>query len=235
MKKILVSLLLIFVLVGFVSCKSDNEPIKDSPSDGITADLNLGAVKNGKSLNTDKDTSKAYYDVRVSEDLTNSLFYHEVEINQYINSSSTINIKPLAFNQAFANSANTTLVELINILNSETEGLTKEDLGIDLPVGEYSNYLIGNLTPLNTIEVPSDLEADENDEVKLVVVYMPIYGVYQNTTKDYQNVYLMIPVYYAWAKTSSVSTYVGTVKNYSLESKFVEIAQGVWVLPSKSE
>lgn len=233
MKKILVSLLLIFVLVGFVSCKSDNEPIKDTPSDEINAALNLGAVKNGRSLNTDKDTSVAYYDVRVSNDLTNSLFYQVVNVNEYINDSTTFNIKPLAFNQAFVNPANPTLVELINILNSETEGLTKEDLGVDLPVGENSNYLIGNLTPLNTIAVPSNLETNEEDEVKLVVVYMPIYGVYQNTTKDYQNVYLMIPVYYALTVQSSVSTYVGTVAEKKLE--LVEVAQDVWVLPSKSE
>ena len=152
MKKILGSLLLIFVLVSFSSCKREAKIIFDTPSDEIAVALGLADVKNGKALNVDKDTSAAYYDVRVSNDLTGSLFYQTINVNEYVSNDISFNLKPLIFNQNLANSANTTLAELINILNSETEGISKEDLGIDLVDDENSNYLVGNLTPANNIE-----------------------------------------------------------------------------------
>ena len=233
MKKILGSLLLIFVLVSFSSCKREAKIIVDTPSDEITVALGLADVKNGKALNVDKDTSAAYYDVRVSNDLTGSLFYQTINVNEYVSNDISFNLKPLIFNQYLANSANTTLAELINILNSETEGISKEDLGIDLVDDENSNYLVGNLTPVNNIEFPANIEANSADQVQLVVVYMPIYGVYYYSSKQYTNVFVMVPVYYAITNTSTVSNYVGSVKNY--QCTLQEVAQNVWVLPSKSE
>ena len=233
MKKILGSLLLIFVLVSFSSCKGEAKIIVDTPSDEITTALNLADVKNGKALNTDKDTSVAYYDVRVSNDIAGSLFYQTINVNEYVSNKISFNLKPLAFNQTFANSANPTLAELINILNSETEGISKEDLGIDLVDDDNSNYLVGNLTPVNKIDFPSNIEANSADQIQLVVVYMPIYGVFYNSSKQYTNVFLMMPVYYAITNTSTVSNYTGIVKNY--QCVLEEVAQNVWVLPSKSE
>ena len=73
MKKILGSLLLIFVLVSFSSCKGEAKIIVDTPSDEITTALNLADVKNGKALNANRGKAP-YYDVKVSNDLTGSLF-----------------------------------------------------------------------------------------------------------------------------------------------------------------
>ena len=66
MKKILGSLLLIFVLVSFASCKGGDKIIVDTPSDAIANALNLADVKSGDALNVDKDTQQPYFDVRVS-------------------------------------------------------------------------------------------------------------------------------------------------------------------------
>ena len=43
----------------------------------------------------------------------------------------------------------------------------------------------------------------------------------------------MMPVYYAFTNTSKTKDYVGTVKNY--QCVLEQVAQDVWVLPSKSE
>lgn len=234
MKKILGSLLLIFVLVSFASCKGGDKIIVDTPSDAIANALNLADVKSGDALNVDKDTQQPYFDVRVSKTISSSLFYQTINVNSYIEKEvDCINLKPLAFNQTFTQAANPTLVELINILNDKTEGISKEDLGVELLDDDYSGYLVGNMTPLNPVEIPEGIEQNPADQIQLVVVYLPIYGIYYYNADQYTNVYLMMPVYYAFTNTSKTKDYVGTVKNY--QCVLEQVAQDVWVLPSKSE
>ena len=234
MKKILGSLLLIFVLVSFTSCKRGEKVIVDNPSDEIATTLNLVEVKNGNALNTDKDTSSAYYDVRVNKDIASSLFYQVQDVNMYIeDKTKSFDLKPLAFNATFAVSTNTTLAELIDILNSDKYGIDKADLGVDLLDDDNSDYLVGKLTTKNSVSIPEGLVANSEDKVNLVVVYLPIYGIYYYNKDQYVNVFLMVPVYYAFANQSTVSNYTGTIKECNFQ--LTEIAQGIFVLPSKSE
>ena len=93
-------------------------------------------------------------------------------------------------------------------------------------------YLTGNLTAINEVNVPANLTATDADQLQLVVVYIPVYGIYYNSEKNHTNVYLMVPVYYAFTNTSTVSNYVGSLKNFQCE--LVEAAQNVWVLPSNN-
>ena len=233
MKKILGSLLLIFVLVSFTGCKGGSSIVVDNPSDEISETLKLSEVKNGKALNVDKDTTAPYYDVKVSQTIGESLFYQIVDVDAYLgNEKTSINLKPLAFNVDFTNSANTTLIELIKILNDEKEGISKEDLGVELLDDEHSDYLLGKLNPVNNISIPSDIQSNSEDKVQLVVVYLPIYGIYYNSAENFTNIYLMVPVYYAFTTASNVTNYVGTMKNY--KCVLTEVSQGNWVLPSKN-
>ena len=232
MKKILGSLLLIFVLVGFTACKGGNAIVVDNPSDEISEALSLSDVKNGTALNVDKDTTAPYYDVKVSNDISSSLFYQTINVDTYLNGNQTsVNLKALAFNVDFTNSTNTTLIELIKILNDEKEGISKEDLGVDLLDDNNSDYLLGKITPTNNVAVPTGI-LSSSEEVQLVVVYLPIYGVYYNSAENFTNVFLLVPVYYAFAETSNVSNYTGTIKNY--QCVLTEVSQGAWVLPSKN-
>ena len=86
MKKILCSLLLIFVIVSLTGCKSGKDIIIDEPSSAINQALNLTALKDGTALNVDKDTTAPYYDVKVSKEISSSLFYQSININIIIQS-----------------------------------------------------------------------------------------------------------------------------------------------------
>ena len=234
MKKILCSLLLIFVVASLSGCKSGNDIIIDKPSNAINQALNLDALKEGTALNVDKDTSAPYYDVKVSKEISSSLFYQAIDINEYVlKGNASINVKPLAFNETFFDSTNSTLVELINILNDEKEGISKEDLGVELTDDDFSAYLVGNLTTTNNITIPTGVVSNEQDPIKLVVVYLPIYGIYTVSEKQFTNVFLMIPVYYAIVNESKVVDYAGSVKEY--ECELVEVSQNKWVLASENE
>ena len=234
MKKILGSLLLIFLLVSFTSCKKSEVTIVDNPSTEIATALNLEAVKNGKALNVNRGKAP-YYDVKVSNDLTGSLFYQTINVNSLVNEKTkSVNLKPLVFSEAFANPANATLAEFIKIMNDKTNGITKESLGITLVDDDYSNYLTGNLTATNEVKVPGGVKVDNVDQLQLVVVYAPVYGIYYNSEDYHINVYLMVPVYYAFANTSTVANYTGSIKNCTEYCQVVEVSQNVFVLPSKN-
>ena len=232
MKKILGSLLLIFLLVSFTSCGKKETSIADNPSTEIATALNLTDVKNGKALNANRGKAP-YYDVKVSNDLTGSLFYQTINVNSLIGEKTkSVNLKPLVFSESFADSTNATLAEFIKIMNDKTNGITKESLGIDLVDDDYSNYLTGNLTATNEVTIPAGVKADNVDQVQLVVVYAPVYGIYKNSEEYYIYVYLMMPVYYAFTNTSTVSNYTGSIKNF--QCQVVEVSQNVWVLPSNN-
>ena len=232
MKKILGSLLLICLLFSFTSCKKKNETIVDNPSTEIVTSLGLEAVKNGTALNVNRGKAP-YYDVKVSNDLAGSLFYQTINVNSEITESTkSINLKPLAFTTTFADSTNATLAEFIKIMNDATNGITKEKLGVNLVDDDYSNYLTGNLTATNAVNVPAGVKVDNVDQLQLVVVYAPVYGIYYNSEEYHINVYLMVPVYYAVASTSNVSNYTGSIKNFHCE--LTEVTKGVWVLPSNN-
>ena len=232
MKKILGSLLLIFVLVSFTSCKSNEVTIVDNPSTEIVSALGLEAVKNGTALNVNRGKAP-YYDVKVSNDLTGSLFYQTVNINAEITEKTGgINLKPLAFTSTFADSTNAALAEFIKIMNDATNGITKEKLGINLVDDDHSEYLVGNLTAKKEITIPADAKIDNADPLQIVVVYVPVYGIYYNSDDYHINVYLLVPVYYAFANTSTVANYTGSIKNY--QCQLTEASKDVWVLPSNN-
>ena len=232
MKKILGSLLLIFLLVSFTSCKNKEATIVDNPSTEIVTALNLEDVKNGKALNANRGNAP-FYDVKVSNDLTGSLFYQTININSLIGENTqSVNLKPLAFSQTFVDPANTTLAEFVKLMNDKTNGITKESLGVTFVEDKYSECLAGKVSSKYEVSIPADIKANDADPVQIVVVYAPVYGIYKNSEEYYIYVYLMMPVYYAFTNASNVSYYTGTIKNYQCPT--VEISQGVWVLPSNN-
>ncbi len=233
MKKILSSLLLIFLMVSFTSCKKKDVTIVDNPKTEIVQTLNLNDVKNGTPLNANRGKAP-YYDVKVSNNVSSSLFYQTINVHSVVNeNTSNVNLKPLVFSAEFANPANPTLAEFIKIMNDKTNGITKEKLGVDLVDDDYSNYLTGNLTATNAVEVPANVKSDAADQLQLVVVYVPVYGIYYNSEEYHINVFLMVPVYYAFTNTSTVSNYTGSIKNFQCND-LVEVAQGIYVLPSNN-
>ena len=232
MKKILGSLLLISLLFSFASCKSGNQTIVDNPSNEIVTSLGLDEVKNGTALNANRGKAP-YYDVKVSNDLTGSLFYQVVNINAEVNSSTrNVRLKPLAFTSTFADSTNTILAEFIKIMNDATNGITKEKLGVDLVDDDNSGYLTGKLTAVNEVNIPTGIETSSAEQLQLVVVYVPVYGIYYNSEEYHVNVYLLVPVYYAFTTTSNVANYTGSIKNY--QCQLTEVSKDVWVLPSNN-
>ena len=234
MKKIICSLLLIFLLVSFTSCKSDNVSIVDNPKTEILEALKLNDVKNGTELNANRGKAP-YYDVKISNDVKGSLFYQTINVNSEVSEKTKVlNLKPLVFSASFADPANATLAEFLTIMNDQTNGITKEKLGVSFADDDNSDYLVGKLTAENTISVPSNLTFDNADPVQLVVVYIPVYGIFVSGEDYNTNVYLMMPVYYAFATTSTVSNYITEdIKNFQCD-ELVEAEQGVWVLPSNN-
>ena len=63
-------------------------------------------------------------------------------------------------------------------------------------------------------------------------IYAPVYGIYYNSEDYHINVYLLVPVYYAFTNASNVTNYVGTMKNY--QCQLTELTKGIWVLPSNN-
>ena len=227
MKKILGSLLLVFLLVSFTSCKNNKVTIMDNPSEEVATALNLTAVKEGKALNVNRGKAP-YYDVKVSNDVADSLFYQVINVDK---NAKNVNLKPIAFNTSFADSTNATLTEFVKIMNDETNGITKASLGVDLLDDDNSEFLTGKISAVNTVTVPQTLEANSDGKVQLVVVYIPVYGIYYNSDDYHINVFLMVPVYYAFAN-ESISAYTGSIEEYKCE--LIEASQNVWVLPSKN-
>ena len=228
MKKVFLSLLVIGSLFLFGSCKKGSQIINDAPRADVYQALKLDEVEKGRKLVG--NTNAPYYDVKVSNDLTGTLFYQTIEVTEYVEKNHSINLKPIAFAESFANGTNPTLVELVNILNNKDYGIKKEALGVNLVEDANSAYLLGKLTTTNTITIPESFEGNT-----LVVVYLPIYGIYFNSGEAFQNVFLMMPVYYSLTTNENVSVIVGDIKNYQCDdSILVEINRGVYVLPSNA-
>ena len=160
MKKIFLSLLVISTLFLFASCKKGNNIISDAPRADVYQALSLQGVETGRKLVG--NTNPPYYDVKVSNELTSTLFYQTINVTEYVEKNHSINLKPIAFNETFANSANETLVELISILNNKDYGIKKEDLGVNLVENNNSAYLLGNLTTTMKYFRPHNISSNKS-------------------------------------------------------------------------
>lgn len=216
MKKLLM-VLSIFMVIGLCSCSSGakREIVRDNPENNIKEALNLSSVSNGKSLNKDLDKSKAYYDVLVSEDLSSSIFYQTIDLDQYLTEHfKQININALFF----TGKVPTTDVQgFLGELNNKDYGLNEESVGVTFEKEDkVSSTLFNNLSLKYSVVLPENYSVKENDKTKLVVAYLPTYCIYNDGKEDYTKVYMFVPVYYAFTYQSEVANYTGDLLNYQL-------------------
>lgn len=202
MKKIIFTFLVIINLILFTSCgsgKSQRAQIFDEPETTLSQQLKLDSVKNGVSLNSSLDKNKAYYDVKIANDASSTLFYTATNIDSYLNDRlSKITVSMLKFNT----SANVEYTGFINEMNNKDYGLSESKIGYDFT--NDNNSFMSRIALSQTLSIPNDYKANENDSAVLVVVYLPVYCVYNDGSQDYNRVFLMVPVYYEFTNQSKV-------------------------------
>lgn len=224
--------LAIFMLICLCGCAggTKRQPIGDNPRADIRADLNLDAVQNGVSLNSELDRTMAYYDVLVASDIKSSLFYQKINLDEYIESNrlKQIDLKVLYFN---ANIPSNDVVNFLKEMNQEEYGINATKLGVNFKEEEnVSSALYKKFSILTSVSLPKDFTLKESDPIELVVAYLPVYCIFNDGTQDYTKVFLFVPVYYAFTYQSSSSEYTLDLKEYPLELEKVDNA---YLLPSE--
>lgn len=222
MKKFL-CILAIIGIITLSSCskKAAREVIIDNPADEVAEALALNDVKNGTSLNPDLDKKGAYADVKISNEVKNSLFYQTVDLDSYLeekNRLKDIYINEIAFSNRIPYSD---VQEFFKVMNHEEYGLTEEKLGVEFKEEEgISTSLVKDhkLSHQIATNVPDGYEKKDGDASKLVVIYLPVYCVYDDGTQPYTNIFIMVPVYFAYAYESTVANYTYGIKNYQCDS-----------------
>ncbi len=212
MKKIFYLLCFTFVILAAgCSSKQEVQVIVDNPTEEINTALSLNDVKNGKSINTALKTDGAYHDVKVASNISSSLFYQTIALDDYVEERlKNVNLKVLLFNNIDSSS-------FISELNNETYGLKEEQLGVSLKKDSYSGSLCGSLSVSKTLDIPNDYQKKDNDPTQLVVMYLPVYCIYNDGSTTYTKSFMFVPVYYAFTYQSQVSDYTSGVKNYKIE------------------
>lgn len=216
MKK-LAMVLSIFMVIVLCSCggKAKREIIRDNPSEEIKTALCLSDVENGVSINPNLDRTKAYSDVKVASDLKSSIFYQTIDLDEYISHRlKQIDVKVLYFNgKAPSNDVN----DFLKVLNDKEYGLTEEKIGLTFnKTDKMSDVLFGKLSLRYSLSIPKDYAVKEKDPSKLVVAYLPIYGIYNDGTQDYTRVFILVPIFYAFTYDSTVSSYTAGMKYYQI-------------------
>ncbi len=228
MKKI-IGLCLIILIVGLSGCKKNKRTmVIDDPADSVYEELSLDSVKNGTCINPNLDRTGAYYEVKTSNDIKGSLFYQVLDMDEYlkdIKRFKSITIQQVGFNNSTPYSD---INSFYSALNNSDYGLTADKIGIEFTSG--TTLLGGNLGASLSLGLPSDYTIKENDKAQLLVMYLPINGIYYDGTQVYTNVYIMVPVYYAFIYESNVTDYSYGVKQYQLD--FINDNNGL--LPSKN-
>lgn len=208
----------IFMTVCLCSCssKATRETLRDNPSTELREALNLDAVQNGVSLNSNLDKSKAYTDVKIAANPEESVFYQTIDLNEYMDQLfKQINLKICFFNGKIPASDVTSFIQE---MNHKDYGITEEKVGISFAkTDNITGVLFERLSISYGITLPKDFEKKENDPAKLVVAYLPTYCTYNDGTQDYTKVFIFVPVYYAFVYESTIEDYTKDMKKYQLE------------------
>lgn len=191
--------------------KTERPVIVDNPTEEISTALNLENVKNGKSINDKLNEKSAYYDVKLANDISSSLFYQTIELDAYLeNRLKEINLKVLLFNEIDS-------TPFLSEMNNQEYGIKEEKVGVSFKKDNFSGSLYGSLSVSKSISIPEGYSKKENDSAQLVVVYLPTFCTYNDGSQNYIKSYIFVPVYYAYAYSSTVDDYTGSVKNFKVE------------------
>ncbi len=216
MKK-LAMVLSIFMVIALCSCgsKAKREIVRDNPSTEIKEALLLDDVAGGVSLDANLDRLTAYTDVKIASDVKGSVFYQTIDLDEYMNNRlKQVDLKVLYFN---GKAPSNDVTEFLKVMNNKEYGLTEEKVGITFNKTEkMSDTLFGKLSLKYSISIPKDYKVKENDSSKLVVAYLPTFGIYNDGTQDYTRVFILVPIYYAFTYESSLSSYTEGMKEYQI-------------------
>lgn len=202
MKKLALVLMLL-ITVCLTGCKSDKrEAIIDLPSTEISTALNLDSVKNGKSINSEIDKSGNFIDVKVAKDTEASLFYDIIELDEYLNKLfKGINLNVLLFN----NKVSGDVLRFVAELNNKDYGITAESIGKNFTVDDNSGVFFKNIATTKNVSLPKGYDTSEEKENAIVVVYLPVYCIYNENSTDYTKIFMLVPVYYNFTYVSGNS------------------------------
>ncbi|MDE5715243.1 MAG: hypothetical protein K2I42_03830, partial [Anaeroplasmataceae bacterium] len=207
-------LCLSIILTGCSGKKNSVELIRDYPTTEIKTALNLDNTLNGDSLKADIDRNIEYYDVKIASEANESLFYNSINIEEYTDHRlQKFRINLLYFNTKLLSG---TTQNFVNEMNNKDYGIAKKLSKSFSIVENRSVSLVENLSITKDVLLPNDFTEKENDDRNLIVVYLPTYCVHFDGKQDVARVYLMIPVYYAFAYSSEVSSYTEGIKEYKV-------------------
>lgn len=225
MKK-LTLVLILFVTILLTSCGGNKKvtAVIDKPAEEISTALNLEAVKNGNSVNSAIDKTKDYADVKIANNASTTLFYDVIDLETHINNSFMgVNVNTLVFSSQVVNYVPTFLAEL----NNAEYGLTAEGIGKTFTVSESGEALFKGLVQQTTAKLPEGYDLEKQNV--LVVVYLPVYCIYNAEGQDIIKSFMLVPVYYNY-------TYVndGVVEDSNITdiNKYVIALNDKGLLPS---
>ena len=192
MKKLtfIVMLLIAIVLTGCTG-GSQVTAVIDKPAPTINETLKLDSVKNGVSINSSIDTTKDYIDVKVGSDVTSTLFYDVINLDSYLDKSfAGVNVKSLVF----STQTSAYVPSVVTELNNKNYGVTADSLGMAFTSSEGSKSLLGKLADSTLAKLPADYDVEK--ENVLVIIYLPVYCVYNSNGQDIVKSFVLVPVYY---------------------------------------
>ena len=222
MKK-LTLVLMLFVTILLTSCGGNKKvtAVIDKPAEEISIALNLDAVKNGNSVNDSIDKTKDYADVKIANNASTTLFYDVIDLETHINNSFMgVNVNTLVFNLQVVNYIPTFLAEL----NNSKYGLTGEGIGKTFTGGEV---LFKGLLQQTTAKLPDGYDLEKHNV--LVVVYLPVYCVYNADGQDVVKSFMLVPVYYNYTYITDGAVEDSNIVNIN---KYVVSLNDKGLLPS---
>ena len=228
MKKFsLVILMLVTLILSSCTGKTEVVAIIDKPADSIYADLKLESVKGGKSINASINTSKDYVDIKIAVETNTTLVYDVIDLDDYLDKSfAGVNVNTLVF------SSQTTgyIATFVQELNNKEYGLTAENVGLNLEESNGSKSLFKGLAQTTLARLPQEYDV-EKDNV-LVVIYLPVYCIYNANGQDVVKSFMLVPVYYNYTYETSGNIEDSNITNLT---KFNVTLNENGLLPSQSD
>lgn len=196
MKKLTLVVMLLMTIF-LVSCgSSERQAVVDFIETPAYEELKLDSVKNGVSINSNLDKSKeSYVDIKIASNAKDTLVYDVIKLDDYLNKDfKGINVKVLFFNDGLYSQD---LAKFLLELNNEEYGLSDEKIGVNFTEDACSKKLYGDIDSSISINLPKEYDLESAKDNVLVVAYLPVYCIYNESNQDYTKIFLLVPVFYS--------------------------------------
>lgn len=194
MKKKLLLVFSLFLCIFLASCRGNTGPdvtLVDNADQTVAEQLNLSVLESAVSINEKLDKNKkAYIDVKVPQNLNESLVVRHVNIDGVFseNRVKVINAAALTFVTGLSvEYQNAIMAELYNA----EYGITKEKLGLDVEKMLTATSFSVKVNSEKALEYYNDSKTN----ITLSVIYLPVKVVIVNDSKTSADITVLVPVY----------------------------------------